>query len=150
LKENIPLPGRLLARTFQRYWRLMRGLRLAVEVCVIDEAGRTLMVRDGSTDGWRLPKGTVRNGEALEMAARRVLRDLAGIEVNSKPELSCFYVEGNDRQTGLYVVRHWQRLFARNSSEIDFFGPSSLPPGATPEAAERIRRLAEARTISEV
>lgn len=150
LREDIFLLGLLVARAFQRYWRLTRGLRLAVEACVLDEAGRTLMVRDGAGSGWSLPKSGVHKGETLELALRRVLRDIAGIEVNSKPDLSRFYSEGKDRQTGIYVLRDWRRLSSPVSQEISFFGLGSLPLGATPEAAERIRRSTEGRTISEV
>jgi ADP-ribose pyrophosphatase YjhB (NUDIX family) len=150
LREDIFLLGPLAACVFQRYWRMTRGLRLAVEACVIDEAGRALMVRDGASSGWRLPKGAVHKGEALGAALRRVLQDLAGIEVNSKPELSCFYAEGPDQQTGIFVVRDWQHLSSPASPEISFFGLGSLPPDAAPEVAERIRLSAEGRTISEV
>jgi ADP-ribose pyrophosphatase YjhB (NUDIX family) len=150
LREDIFLLGPLVARVFQRYWRLTRGLRLAVEACVIDSTGRILMVRDGASGGWSLPKGAVHKGETLEGALRRVLRDIASIEVNSIPELSCFYAEGRDRQTGIYVVRDWKRLSSPASPETNFFGLGSLPPDTAPEAAERIRRSAEGRTIPEV
>jgi ADP-ribose pyrophosphatase YjhB (NUDIX family) len=149
LKEDIFLLGPLIARAFQRYWRLARGLKLSAEACVIDEADRALMVRDGA-NGWSLPKSPVHKGETLETALRRLLRDIVGIEVNSKPELSCFYADGNDRQTGLYVVRHWQRLSARTSPEIGFFALDSLREATAPKMAERIRRSTEGRTISGV
>ncbi len=150
MREDIFLLGPLTRIAFQRFWRLTRGLRLAVEACVVDEAGRTLMLRSGENNGWSLPKGTVHKDETLELALRRVLRDTAAIEVNSKPELFCFYAEGGDWQTGLYVVRDWRRRSSPASPEIDFFGLGSLPPGATPEAVERIRRSTKGRTISEV
>ncbi len=151
MKEDIFLLGPLVARAFQRYWRVTRGLRLAAEACVIDEGGRALLVRDRASNGWSLPKAAVHKGETLELALRRILRDVAGIEVNSKPQLSRFYVEGREQQTGIYVVRDWRRLSSPASpSEISFFGLGFLPPGATPEAAERIRRCTEGRTISEV
>ncbi len=132
LKEDIFLIGPLVARAFQRYWRLTRGLRLAVEACVIDEVDRTLMVRNGDDGGWSLPRAIVHQGETLEIALRRMLRDIADIEVNPKPELSRFYAEGKDRQTGLYVVRHWRRHSGPISSEIGFFGPDSLPVDVAP------------------
>jgi ADP-ribose pyrophosphatase YjhB (NUDIX family) len=150
LREDIFLLGPLVARVFQRYWRMTRGLRLAVEACIIDEAGRALMVRDGASSGWRLPKGAVHKGETLEAALRRVLRDIASIEVNSKPELSCFYAEGQNQQTAIYAVRDWQHLSSPASSEISFFELGSLPPDAAPDAVERIGRSAEGRTIFEV
>jgi hypothetical protein len=77
------------------------------------------------------------------------LRDTAAIEVDVEPELSCFYAEGEDRQTGLYLIRHW-RLSAPLLPQIGFFELASLPAGATRNAVERIRRSAEGRTIFEV
>jgi ADP-ribose pyrophosphatase YjhB (NUDIX family) len=150
LREDIFLLGPLARIAFQRFWRLRRGLHLAVEGCVVDEVGKILLLRDGESNGWSLPKGIVRKDETLELALKRMLRDIAAIEVNSKPELSGFYAEGRDWQTGLYVVRDWRRLSSPASPEMDFFGPASLPLGTTPEAAGRIRRSAEGRTISEV
>ncbi len=150
MREDIFLLGPFTRYAFQRLWRVTRGLHLAVEACVVDEAGKTLMIRDGGNGGWSLPKGAVHNGETLELALSRVLRDTAAIEVNSKPQLSFFYAEGRHWQTGLYVVRDWRQRSAPASVEMNFFGPTSLPLDSAPETAERIRRSAESRTISEV
>ncbi|MBN9248251.1 MAG: NUDIX domain-containing protein [Hyphomicrobium sp.] len=141
--------GRLVARAFQQYWRLTRGGYLDVEACVIDEADRVLMMRKEAGGPWSLPASTVRNGENLETALRRLMRDVAGIEVNSRPELRGFYTESPDRQTGLYVVRNWQQLSAPANLETSFFAPAALPAGVTKPATERISRLVEGRTISE-
>ena len=154
MREDRFILGRLVARAFQQFWRLMRGMYLDVEACVIDEAGRILMVRKEAGGTWSLPASTVRNGENLETALRRLMRDVAGIEVNSKPELRGFYTESPytenpGRQTGIYVVRNWQQLSAPATFETRFFAPASLPAGVTKPAAERISRLVEGRTISQ-
>jgi ADP-ribose pyrophosphatase YjhB (NUDIX family) len=158
-KESSPLRedrfrlGPLVARAFQQYWRLTRGVYLTVEACVIDDAGRTLLVRQDESGGWSLPATTTRNGETLETAIRRGLREIAGIEVNAKPELRGFYAGSRDRQTvqtGLYVVRNWRRLSTPNTPAMRFFPLGSLPAGVPPMAAERIRRSHEGRTISQV
>ncbi|HML30353.1 MAG TPA: NUDIX domain-containing protein [Hyphomicrobium sp.] len=128
----------------------MRGLRLSVEACVIDEAGRSLMVRNENGGTWELPAGIVHNSEDLEMALRRVLREVAGIEVNGKPELSFFHARAENAQTGLYLVRDWRQPTAPVFPEARFFPLSSLPQDASPEVAERIRRSVEDRTASEV
>jgi ADP-ribose pyrophosphatase YjhB (NUDIX family) len=104
------------------------------------------MVRDGVSGGWRLPATDVQKGETLEMALRRVLRHELGMEFSVKPELRGFYA-AEARQTGLYVLRVWQRLSA---PETSFFEVGSLPAAVPKMMAERIRRLAEGRTISEV
>lgn len=149
MREDRFLLGPLIARALQQYWRLTRGVYLTAEACVIDEAGRTLMVRDAS-DSWSLPATATQKGESLEMALRRVLRDIAGIEVNSKPELRGFYAESRDRQTGLYVVRNWHELAPPNALEMRFFALGALPAGVQTMTAERIRRSHEGRTISQL
>ncbi len=147
MREDRFFVGRLVVRAFQQYWRLTRGVYLDVEACVIDEADRILLVRKEASGPWSLPASTVRNGEDLETALRRLMRDVAGIEVNSKPELRGFYAESPDRQTGIYVVRNWRRLSAPGTLETSFFAPASLPSGVTRPGAERISRLVEGRTI---
>lgn len=149
LREDRPLLGVFVARAFQQYWRLTRGVYLDVEACVIDEADRILLVRKAADGAWSLPASTVRNGENLETALRRLMRDVAGIEASSKPELRGFHTESPDRQTGIYVVRNWQRLSAPPTFQTGFFAPASLPAGVTKPAAERISRLVEGRTISQ-
>lgn len=149
MREDRPLIGVFVARAFQQYWRLTRGMYLDVEACVIDEAGRILMVRKEAGGAWRLPTSTVRNGENLETALRRLMRDVTGVEVNSKPELRGFYTGSPGRQTGIYVVRNWRRLSAPTTFETSFFAPDSLPAGITKSVTERISRLVEGRTISQ-
>lgn len=153
MREDRFLLGPLVARAFQQYWRFTRGVYLSVEACVIDDAGRTLLVRQDESGGWSLPGTTTRNGETLETAVRRGLRDIAGIEVNTKPELRGFYSGSRDRrtvQTGLYVVRDWRRLSIPGTPATSFFPLASLPAGLPPVTAERIRRSHEGRTISQV
>ena len=150
MKEDIPLLGRWVARAFQKYWRVTRGFRLSVEACVIDEAGRTLMIRDENGVSWKLPEGTVRKNENLETALRCILRDGAAIEVNGTPELVVFYSIGQSEQRGVYFVRQWRQSLAETGREMRFFPLDELPAGINPETCARIRRLVEGRTISQV
>ncbi|HET6390027.1 NUDIX domain-containing protein [Hyphomicrobium sp.] len=155
LREDRFLLGYVVTRAFQQFWRATRGLFLDVEACVLDEANRILLVRHDAGGPWHLPSTAVRDGESLEMALRRLLRDLDGIEVNSRPELRGFSSEGCNRQMGLYVVRNWQRLstggkardMANGTREARFFPLDALPAHVIKRAAERISRLSEARTI---
>ncbi len=150
LKEDVPLAGRWIARIFQKYWRLARGFRLSVEAFVIDEAGRTLMVRDDDGANWKLPQGQVIKNENLAMALRRVLENAAAIEVNDRPELMSFYARGRSEQRGVYLVRHWQQSATHAGRETRFFSVDSLPTDIDPVVRVRIRRLVEGRTISQV
>lgn len=150
LIEDMPLLGRGIVRAVQKYWRVVRGLHLSVEACVIDEAERTLMVRNENGGTWELPWGIVHKNENLETALRRLLSELAGIEVNADPELSFFYARSKTEQTGLYLVRHWHQADTSASRETHFFPASALPPDVAPKLAGRIRRSLDHRTASEV
>lgn len=146
-------------RAFQQFWRATRGVYLNVEAFILDEADRILLVRNEADGEWQLPSSAVRQGETLEAALRRLMSEVAGLEVNSKPELLGFSAQGRSGQRGTYVVRNWQRLSIptpRPGTEIGneirqmrFFPPDALPAGVTKPTAERISRLSEARTISQ-
>jgi ADP-ribose pyrophosphatase YjhB (NUDIX family) len=138
-----------MMRAFQKYWRIARGLHLSVEACVLDEAGRILMIRKKDAI-WELPSGRVRDNENVEMALHRVLHDDAGIEVNAKPELSFICPEGRSGQCATYLVRRWHTLAVDATRDISFFPALSLPAATSETAAERIRRSLEGRTTSEV
>ncbi|MBS0252850.1 MAG: NUDIX domain-containing protein [Proteobacteria bacterium] len=150
MREDIPLLSRWIVRAFQKYWRLARGLDLFVEACVVDEAGCTLMVQNESGSTWELPAGLVHNGENLETALRRVLRERAGIEVNGNPALSFFYAGAKDRHIGVYRVRHWRRVTEPSARKVRFFPFHSLPPNIAAQTAERIRRSVQDRIAPEV
>jgi ADP-ribose pyrophosphatase YjhB (NUDIX family) len=150
LIEDMPLLGRGIVRAVQKYWRVARGVRLSVEACVIDEAERTLMVRNENGGTWELPRGIVHKNENLETALRRLLSEVAGIEVNADPELSFFYARSKSEQTGIYLVRHWRQSDASVPRKACFFPPSALPEDVAPKTAGRIRRSLSHRTTSEV
>jgi ADP-ribose pyrophosphatase YjhB (NUDIX family) len=145
LREDVPLLGRWIAWAFQQYWRVVRGLHLSVEACVIDDTGRVLMMRNESGSGWQLPAGPVRNNETAGDALRRILRTTAGIEVNIQPEMVFFYARGKTSQTGMFLVREWRQVSPRKAG-LSSFPASALPNDAVPGVAERIRRCLEGRT----
>lgn len=149
MREDVPLLGRWIARAFQQYWRVVRGLHLSVEACVIDETGRVLMMRDENGSAWHLPTGSVHKNETAGAALRRVLRSTAGIEVNTRPELMFFYAYGRNSQTGMFLVREWQQVSPRKAG-LSSFPAAALPNGADPRLAERIRRCLEGRTSSQL
>lgn len=154
LRETTFRIGHLVARGFQRYWRWTRGLRLTAEACIIDDAGRVLLVQDSASPAWRLPGGGVGKGETLEGALLRHLRETLAIEVTARPELVWIYVEsGQDegQHTGLFIIRSWrQRINAKAVPALAFFPHQQLPSGLSPESAARIRQSLKGRTPPEV
>jgi ADP-ribose pyrophosphatase YjhB (NUDIX family) len=154
LRETTFLIGHLVARGFQLYWRWSRGLRLTAEACIIDDAGRVLLVQGSGRPDWRLPGGRVGKGETLEGALLRHLRETFAIEVTARPELVWIYVEsgqGGKQHTGLFMVRSWrQRVNAAAAPALAFFPHQQLPNGLDPESAARIRQWLKDRAPPEV
>jgi ADP-ribose pyrophosphatase YjhB (NUDIX family) len=149
VREDIFLIGPLIARGFQRYWRLTRGMKLAAQACVIDADNQVLLVKSAGENGWRLPGDSVQNGEALDAALRRCLRKCCGIEVEPPAELFWIYAEGHDQQTGLFVVRQWRRT-GSPVRELAYVPLNVLPDTVEPRIAARIRQALEGRTPSEM
>jgi 8-oxo-dGTP pyrophosphatase MutT (NUDIX family) len=102
-----PTPGPLPKHEFDRIFK--RVPRLTVEVLIVDEgAGVLLALRDVEPclGTWNLPGGTVRFGERLVEAVRRVARDELGVAVRVGPlvgyiEYPSHYENGLDSPVGL-------------------------------------------------
>ena len=69
------------------YWRMSRGLTLAVRAAILDREDRVFLVRHTYTAGWHLPGGGVEAGETALEALKRECREEAGIEVPGEPAL---------------------------------------------------------------
>lgn len=132
----------------QRYWRISRGLTLAVVGLVVDEGGRVLLVRDDPEGQWRLPGGLAFNDERAIEALRRHLASDCGLAAAEPPRLLALD-PGVSRATGdhiaVYLVPRWQRL-ARDRSRVGagdtaFADPNGLPDGLAAGTRERLAHL---------
>lgn len=102
-----PAPGPLPKDEFDRIFAKVP--RLTVEVLIVAEEGRVLLaLRDVEPclGTWNLPGGTVRFGERLVDAVRRVARDELGICVRVGPQVGYIeypshYENGLDSPVGL-------------------------------------------------
>lgn len=102
-----PTPGPLPKDEFDRIFAKVP--RLTVEVLIVaEETGVLLALRDVEPclGTWNLPGGTVRFGEPLVKAVRRVARDELGISVQVGPlvgyiEYPSHYENGLDSPVGL-------------------------------------------------
>lgn len=107
-----------------REWAL-EGSGLAAAVRVEDPDGRIALVRNGWTDGWFLPGGSVEPGERPAAAARRELREETGLKGTIGEPIVVLdqrYVseaDGRERLSARFVV-----YSARASGEIP--DPSEL------------------------
>lgn len=136
------------ARPFLRAaYRQTRGMTLGTRTIVLRKDGaEVLLVRHGYAPGWLLPGGGVERGETLEDAARRELREEAGIVAEEAPQLHAVFL--NDAQfrgdhVACFVVRRFREEGFKPNAEIAearFFAVADLPEGTT---AGTRRRLAE-------
>ena len=128
-------------------YRQTRGMTLGTRTIVLRKDGaEVLLVRHGYAPGWLLPGGGVERGETLEDAARRELREEAGIVAEEAPQLHAVFL--NDAQfrgdhVACFVVRRFREEgFTPNAeiAEARFFAVADLPEGTT---AGTRRRIAE-------
>jgi ADP-ribose pyrophosphatase YjhB (NUDIX family) len=116
-----------------------------VRVVVVDDAGRVCLVRHTYKDGWHLPGGGVKTGEAIVDAAARELYEEAGIELPETPKrvlgvFSSFRDHKSDHVV-VFVVHDWVQVRSRSQeiAEVGFFSTDDLPPGTTAATSRRIK-----------
>ena len=142
------LPTRWTKRIVQSAVLVRNPYILGVRVIVEDSDGCVLLVRHTYLDGWYLPGGAVDGGETLDEAARREVREEAGIVASAFPRLLNMYLNreatGRDH-IGLFHLTDWTQDDAyltpnREIAEAGFFSLEDLPTSASPAT---MRRLAE-------
>lgn len=89
-----------LKKAFDNYYK-GRGCG----VIVVDDKGRILVGKDAETGQWSTPGGHVDPGETFEQAARRELKEEAGIEAVDMHEIGHLKLEGNDCK--VFVCFDW-------------------------------------------
>jgi ADP-ribose pyrophosphatase YjhB (NUDIX family) len=131
------------------WWRVRRPITVGVQVVVLDDAGRVLLVRNSYDPRrqWRLPGGGAKAHETMRQGALRELREETGIEVHdpSRAELLGVFAnfkEGKSDHVGVFVVRppDWTDGSA-DSAEISgrrFVPVDDLPPDTTPGTLRRV------------
>lgn len=143
------LPTALTKRLVQAQALIRNPYCLGVRLLVRNEEGGVLLVWHSYLPGWHLPGGGVDKGEQMADAARRELREEAGIEALSDPELLGMFLNreafGRDH-IGLYAVRDWRpgkAYLAPNSEIVEarFFDLEDLPEDVTPATFRRLAAL---------
>ena len=122
------------------YYFFTRPILLGVRVMLIQN-GQVLLVRHTYVDGWYFPGGGLKRGETLEAAARREVREEAGVEA------------GPLELVGVYTSHAWKtdhnalfrcvdfKIVGKSDSEIAearFFPLEKLPEGIIPGHRQRI------------
>ena len=143
------LPSRVpgVARWFQRaYWGLVRPETRGVRAIVIDEVGKVLLVRHTYGEGWYLPGGGVRRGEALEAAVRRELWEETGLTGDYGVAIHGTFRNTREfkKDTISVHVVHVPTVRPTANPEIAeqrYFDVTALPPDVSPGTRRRIEEL---------
>ncbi|HLL76601.1 MAG TPA: NUDIX hydrolase [Pyrinomonadaceae bacterium] len=118
---------------------------------VTDEAGRVLLLkhvfRGGS--GWGIPGGFVEAGEQPEEAARRELREEAGIELEDVRLVQVRTLRWARQVETLFAARAARPASARAASgeisRAEWFSPDRLPAGLPADQRRLIERVLKSR-----
>lgn len=139
------------------YWRFSRGMTLGVRGCVIDEAGKVLLVRHSYTPGWHFPGGGVEVGQTMKAALADELKQEANVELAGEPLLVGLYLNSRASQrdhVALYRVDAWRQpapfVPTREILEAGFFALDALPEDTTRGTRERIGEMFAGRERSEI
>jgi 8-oxo-dGTP pyrophosphatase MutT (NUDIX family) len=152
-REGVKIPG--VGRILHAYWRFSRGLTLGVRIVVLDARERVFLIRHTYAHGWQFPGGGVEPGETALDAARRELREEAGIEMLGEPDLhGVFFNQRVSRRDHLvvFVVRSFRviepKVPDREIAEARFFPLDALPDDLTRGTRERLEEIAARAPLS--
>ena len=138
---------RLLHRAHRLFSIVFPRLTIGVRGIVLSENREVLLVKHSYMDGWHLPGGGVKRGEALIAALARELREESGVEMTGPPELYGVYFNSkfsSGDHVILFVVRAFRKTEPRANFEIidhGFFPLGQLPDDTTASTRARIAEV---------
>lgn len=140
---------RLVGRAARIVWRITGPRTIGVRALLLDPGGRRVaLVRHTYLDGWYLPGGGVKKGEAIADALHRELaEEVAVVEATVERVLGVYHNrrEGKDDHVIVYVVRApgdaLRGADALEVAEVGWFALDGLPAGTSPATLRRIEEF---------
>ncbi len=140
---------RLAGRVARVVWRITRPRTIGVRALLLSPDGRVALVRHTYLDGWYLPGGGVKKGEAINAALHRELaEEVAVTDATVERVLGVYHNrrEGKDDHVIVYVARaagdSLNGADRLEVAEVGWFALDALPDSTTPAT---LRRIAEFR-----
>jgi len=136
---------RLLGKAARIVWRVTRPRTIGVRALLLSADGRVALVRHTYLDGWYLPGGGVKKGEAiLDALHRELAEEVAVRDATVERVLGVYHNrrEGKDDHVIVYVARAaGDALHGADTlevAEVGWFAVDALPEGTTPATRRRI------------
>ncbi|WP_294324070.1 NUDIX domain-containing protein [uncultured Sphingomonas sp.] len=144
---------RLLSRAARLAWRITRPRTIGVRALLLAPDGRVALVRHTYIDGWYLPGGGVKKGEAVADALHRELaEEVAVTDAMVERVLGVYHNrgEGKDDHVIVYVARaasdSLRGADRLEVAEVGWFAVEALPEGTTPATRRRIAEFRDGAT----
>ena len=121
-----------------------RPITAGVRVMLIQN-GQVLLVRHTYIDGWYFPGGGLKRGETLEAAARREVREEAGVEAGALELVGIYtsFLEWKSDHNVIFLCTDFT-VSGRHDTEIAearFFPLEELPADLVPSCRRRIEEV---------
>lgn len=134
---------RLIYLAYKIYCFFVRPVTLGVRMMLIQN-NQVLLVRHTYIDGWFLPGGGVKRGETFEQAARREVREEAGVEVQTLTFVGA-YSHFKDLKSDHNIVFFSDQFTIsgkhdREIAEARFFPLDDLPETTYPSHLHRLEQ----------
>jgi len=65
------------------YWKIFKPITVGVNILLLSENNKVILIRKAYVSGWHLPGGGVKRGETLEQAIKRETKEEIGGTINS-------------------------------------------------------------------
>lgn len=149
------LANKLLHRAIRTYWKLAKPTTFGARAIVIGPDGSVLLIRHTYIDGWYLPGGGLKRGEAAHSGILREIREEVGLDKCRVDEVHGVFHSNREHKSDhivVYIVRNDasgsvpNSLQASEVAEALWFPLDRLPENVSPATLRRLREFEEGKT----